>query len=159
MAVLVIRWQSSASRHVLVAAIALLLLGGCGQRTGPAVVEGTVTLDGKPVANAFIVFVSSDGRATLPALIRSDGSFRVERAPVGQVKVSIDGVPDAGLPLEMPPPASRPNEDPELALIRKGLAVSARVPPRFKNPEQSGVFLELGPGLNLGCRIDLQGSR
>jgi hypothetical protein len=153
-----IRCESGVSPHVMAAVLALLA-GGCGPRTGPAIVEGTVTLDGKPVANAFIVLVASDGRATLPALIHSDGSFRVERAPVGPVKVSIDGVPEAGLPLEMPSSVAAPNEDPELALIRRGLAAAARIPPRFKNPEQSGVFLDLEPGLNGDCRIDLQDSR
>lgn len=136
----------------IVAAVA----GGCGPPTGPAIVEGQVTLAGKPVANAFIVLVASDGRATLPALIRADGTFRIDRAPVGQVKVSIDGVPAAGLPLEMPPAAARA-EDPELALIRQGLAASVRVPPRFKNPENSGVILDLEPGLNAGCVINLEG--
>lgn len=144
-----------------VALVTMIACCGCGRGASHATVTGRVTLDGKPVANAFIVFVGEDGRATRPAVIQPDGSYRVERAPTGRVLVSIDGVPDAGPPISgLPPrPGKQPPkepDDPELALIRAGMAAAAQAPARFKDPAQSGLVLELRPGLNPGCDLDLK---
>lgn len=160
------RWPRSAGRcgpayawrASLVAAVAAC---GCGPGANLATATGRVTLDGKPVANAFIVFVGEDGRTTRPAVINPDGSYRVEQAPTGRVLVSIDGVPNAGPPLTGPPgrpgkQAGKETDDPELALIRAGMAAAAQAPARFKDPAESGLVLDLRPGLNPGCDLELK---
>lgn len=141
--------------------MAAALCAGCGPYPNLATVTGRVTLEGKPVANAFIVLVGEDGRATRPAVIQPDGSYRVERAPTGRVLVSVDGVPAAGPPLAGPPQrpgkqSAQEPDDPELALIRAGKTEAAQAPPRFKDPAQSGLALDLKPGLNSGCDLELK---
>ena len=56
-------------------ALSLLALGGCGSR-GPeiAYVEGRITMDGKPLADATVMFVPENGRPS-GAITDEDGNY------------------------------------------------------------------------------------
>jgi hypothetical protein len=62
----------------LVLAIAVLLAAGCGPG-GPEIahVSGRVTMDGKPLANATVVFIPENGRPA-GAQTNSDGKYVLE---------------------------------------------------------------------------------
>jgi hypothetical protein len=149
------RGLSSAWSATFVAVVAAC---GCGPGANHATVTGRVTLQGKPVANAFIVLVADDGRATQPSAIQPGGFYRIDRVPPGRVMVSIDDVSSAiaMLPGRQQGPAVGGAIDPELALTRAKLNEGAQAPARFKDPAQSGLILNLQPGLNPGCDLDLK---
>jgi hypothetical protein len=116
------------------AALAVALAAGCG---GPpaAVVTGTVTLDGAPVAGGTISFIPVAGGA-VTALIQPDGTYRAEGVPVAEVAVTL-----------VPPP---PDVDPKVMKESKG--ASPRRPPawpvRYADAAQSGLTLTVQPGPN-----------
>lgn len=74
-----------------VAALALVALVGCGPG-GPdiATVEGTVTMDGKPLANAAVVFIPEAGGR--PAGSRTDAEGKYNLNFSGGRKGTIPGV-------------------------------------------------------------------
>jgi hypothetical protein len=60
----------------LIPAVLLAALG-CGGKDRPVPVEGVVTLDGKPIAGAAVVFTPEGRGRTASAETREDGSFRL----------------------------------------------------------------------------------
>jgi hypothetical protein len=126
--------------------LALLLLlpafAGCG---GQGTISGRVTLNDQPLPLGTITFHSQDGR------------HDVFNAPVRDGAYSIDGVPtgDAWVTVVAPPPAAGGRERPreggaDAAALprsaRRGQASPGPVPPRYGNPEQSGLSLRVAPG-------------
>jgi hypothetical protein len=74
---------------VLFVACAVLLGGGRVSAADEelATVEGTVTLNGKPVTDATITFHLKDDQFVGAKF--KDGKYRVDRVPAGMVKVTI----------------------------------------------------------------------
>lgn len=82
----------SAKAFICLAAIATVLQIGCGEN-GPAapktyLVSGTVTLDGKPLADGAIVLDPEDGQSIAAQGAIKDGTFSFE-SPVGPKIVRI----------------------------------------------------------------------
>jgi len=83
----------------------LLLAGfsltGCN-KAGPkgAIVEGTVTVDGKAANSGSVSFTDAKGQ-TLSGQIQPDGKYRVVGVAVGDAKVTVTGPPPG---LSSPPP-------------------------------------------------------
>ncbi|MBN9118596.1 MAG: hypothetical protein J0I06_05490 [Planctomycetes bacterium] len=79
-------------RHSFLAALALGLgaVVGCG---GPpkAHVKGTVTIDGKPLADGVIEFFPVGGSGQSAGTAIKDGAYELD-ASVGEMKVSVHGV-------------------------------------------------------------------
>ena len=103
-------WQGKGREARLAAAcllgVALVCVSGCPR--GKAVVSGKVTLkDGTPVSNGTITFWPSDGRPASNNL-KSDGTYVVADAPVGDVKVTI--VPPAKKMSSAHMPAAPPGQ-------------------------------------------------
>jgi hypothetical protein len=68
---------------LLAIALAGLFVCGCGKSSGPPKVQtipvtGTIRLDGKPLGNADIVFVPSEGIGGFSARTKDDGSYQLE---------------------------------------------------------------------------------
>ena len=96
-------WRSRLIPAALLAC-AILLLAGCGRRNGPnlGLVHGIVTLKGKPLADAQVVFQPSNGHISC-AMTDSDGHYDLiylrneHGAIVGSHKVQISTLlPDEG---------------------------------------------------------------
>lgn len=94
--------------------VSLLLAGsGCGGNADVSDVTGLVTLDGQPLANARIAFVSKDGGNTILGRTDDQGRYKlfytgdVKGAPQGEYSVRIttaeEGDPDAEPPIPASP--------------------------------------------------------
>lgn len=81
-------------RTLTAVAVALLLAVGCGKPVVPAVaVGGAVSLDGKPVSNAVVVFYSAEQAAAPPVSATvTDGRFSTA-LPLGRYKVAVRSAP------------------------------------------------------------------
>lgn len=65
------------------AALACLVVCGCGSSSAPPQAEdlpirGTVTLDGKPLGGAQVVFMSADPPAAFAGTTKEDGSYQLQ---------------------------------------------------------------------------------
>lgn len=111
------------------AAVALLTLAvvmtGCGRRFPMAEVSGKVTLDGKPLSGATVMFVPERGFAAAGTL-QPDGTFRL-----------ISGTPGRGAVIGSHKVAVLP-EDP----------LDTRYPPKFRDPQTSGFSVDVKAGKN-----------
>ena len=107
-----------------------LLLAGCGAPTGT--VGGTVTYDGQPVTFGQVAFLSESG-AVAQGTIDSKGRYRIPRAPIGKVRVSVTILP--------PPPAVvRPDAAPGTASTPPAyLAISEQRKEELADPDRSGL--------------------
>jgi hypothetical protein len=73
---------------------------GCGEELGPEVIpdtsaSGVVLLSGRPVDRGWVEFQPVDGTLgdITSARLRPDGTFRFDRAPVGEVSVRLIDAP------------------------------------------------------------------
>jgi hypothetical protein len=118
------------TRFIAIATVvACISTVGCGpdraKRDGRAIVEGNVTFDGKPVTGGIIKFTSATGD-TEEGMLRVEGNYYVENAPVGECKVSVD------------PEAVKP----ELG------SRYVKLPPKYLKAETTDVTVKIEPGSN-----------
>lgn len=143
---------------------ALLTLGAvclCIQGCGPteyrlpetgATLEGTVTLGDKPVPAAMIILAGRDGAAT--GNIGADGRYKIENAPLGEVKIAVNTEAAKGQMMgEMMARSVQGGEGgnptPAPAFLD--------VPKKFWDPESSGIKTTIQKGANKHD-IELEGS-
>ena len=104
------------------ACFALAALLGCGSASSKAALKGTVTYKGAPVTGGTLVLHPASG-APFAISLKTDGSFQVDDAPVGSMKVTVetDSVASAGagtgmpmgmkMPKDSTPPPDMPKPD------------------------------------------------
>jgi hypothetical protein len=129
---------------------AALSAGGCGVGgDNPASVSGRVTFNGKPVTSGVVVLVGAGGKASDPGTVQPDGAFSIAKSPAGKVKVAFDN----------PTPPRVVNEpgvaNPEAKEQAETAARYTPTPQQYKNPDQSGVTLDLKAGKNENIEIKL----
>jgi hypothetical protein len=141
--------------HRAVCLAALLLatgvgLLGCSGRS--ATVSGTVTYQNKKVTSGAVVFVGPDGKASQPALIQEDGTYKAVNVPVGPVKVAVNN----------PPPANStgggrlPANDPEAQESAREAARYVPTPRKYSDADKSGLTTTIKGGVNT-YNIELEG--
>jgi hypothetical protein len=109
----------------------LVLVSGCSKGKPVGDVQGKVTLNGQPLAEGAVRFISVNGDTpTTGGLIR-DGAFRVE-VPVAKQRVEISS---NSVDKEKTPPNATADQ-----IVMKSL------PPRYNS--QSDVTLDVVPGVN-----------
>lgn len=134
----------------------LITLVGCGggPPPGPAQLAtvpaaGTVTMQGKPIANASVSFQHSDGTATANGTTDADGKFTLstygtnDGAPVGKYKVTVA----VGGAQEIEPGVLAP--EPEGGF-------KSSIPEKYADPAQSGLEAEIPAGGKQDLAIELQ---
>lgn len=100
-------------------AVVVALAAGCGDIPRSRL-HGTVTVGGKPLTGATVIFVGSDSMTYL-ADLKPDGSYEVTGVPRGAVRVSVQKAP------HRPPP--RPNPSPAQAAAKGVRDEKAEAPP------------------------------
>lgn len=151
---------------VVLATVALI---GCGpSRPATAPVEGTVTLDGQPLAGASVTFTPSAGGRPGMGTTDSSGKFTLmtyeagDGAVIGQHKVTvIKMTEDAGASGAEPPQETgdEDDEDDEGAEMLMGadtgddegdedLESGWITPQKYSNPDTSGLTIEVKVGMD-----------
>ena len=120
-----------------------LPLLGCG----PSVTEvsGTVTFKDRRLTSGSVIFVGQDGESSSSA-IAEDGSYRIEKAPIGLVRIGVASHPrlPSGL-IKRPGQASASRKDPK----------DSTIPKKYENHETSGLDYTVERGSNT-INIDLK---
>ncbi len=111
----------------LLIGLATLLLVGCGIDPKAGVLSGKVTAKGAPVTGGEVYVVGGIGsnEYAATAVIQPDGSYWMDRVPVGSVRVAVT-----------PPLGANPGE----------VVPGPGIPPKFRDPNTSGLGLEVAPG-------------
>jgi len=147
-----------------------ILASGCGDAVGT--VTGTVTYKDKPLPGGSITFLPKEGVA-VNGTIEKDGTYRVDKVPVGEVKISIDtfasrtgasrpttggppiagGPPGGGGPPKDrggPPKDTLPKDvDPknfDPAAIEKERDKNVKLPEKYLDPNKSGLTFTVQKG-------------
>ncbi|MCS7239476.1 MAG: carboxypeptidase-like regulatory domain-containing protein [Thermoguttaceae bacterium] len=126
--------------------ISALLLAGCGGQAGPTTyrVTGTVTQDGKPLADAAVTF-HPVGQGQ-PAVGRTDASGRYETSALpGRYRVTVAKYASA----EGGTAAAAPSGEYQEAAPGTTPAPSRNIlPAKYADPATSGFEVEVKPGDN-----------
>lgn len=136
--------------QILVSLFVACGVSGCGSATGN--VSGTVTLKEKVVKGGNVTFVA-EGKATIVADIKEDGTYEAAGVPAGEVKVCVDTskMNPASLPKEFkygPPKDAKapegfggegPNRD---ELARRYVAI----PKKYANPATTDLTTKITGG-------------
>jgi hypothetical protein len=125
--------------------VALVAAGGCGKKQ--AVVTGKVTLkDGRPVTAGTVSFFGDENRVAT-SQIGPDGSYKILDAPVGEVKITVQGPPQrqamggsgAKMPEAPPGLGGMPADKIPEGMSKDPLAPGAIVPvnARYQDPKKT----------------------
>ena len=128
---------------LIVLTIAAML--GCGGENGKVTVSGIVKMDGQPLSNATIGFLTESGSSMASAATGADGRFRTDVA-IGKNKVTVSKTDPSSMPA---PPANEestlsPNDN---ALAKMRSSINNSVPERFGDPNKSGLQYEIRSGM------------
>jgi hypothetical protein len=122
-----------------------LALLGCG----PSVTEvsGSVTFKDRILSSGSVTFVGQDGESSSSA-IAEDGSYRIENAPIGSVRIAVASHPRVppGL-MNSPGKASASREDPKDGTVK--------IPQKYEDHETSGLAYTVERGSHT-FNIDLK---
>ncbi len=130
----------------------LLTLLGCGKPAGS--VSGTVTFQDKPLPSGTVIFYSQDGTG-YPATIRPDGTYALDKIPVGPAVICVVTQDPAQSPAARSPgmamdpgkmgnpgaakPGTRPDQP-------AGKYVA--IPEHYRRPDQSNLSFDVASGEN-----------
>lgn len=144
------RWKKSGGFVVVLAFAASLGAAGCGKSTGS--LSGKVYYKGAPLKGGHVIFACADGKTEQPE-IGEDGSYRIDKLPVGVVKVGVEtdtlkpkGVaPGMAGPVKYAPPSGmeNPNQAPDPAQMAKRYVP---IPEKYADPQSSGLTFTVKPG-------------
>ena len=116
--------------------LALLAALGCSTES-VGLVQGTVTLDDKPLSGAGISFVLSSGNV-VAATSDGGGSFQIE-VPTGDCKIGVTARSDDEMTGESAKKMTKGAPPPQ---------PKNKIPPHYGDPESSGFKLKVISGVN-----------
>jgi hypothetical protein len=121
------------SRISTLAALVLLLSGGCGQKTASvAAVRGTLTLNDKPLQSGNVVTIPSAGHGAVGII--QNGKF--ELSTFGKNDGAVPGTHKVAIVAREPAQGNGPEAVPGKLLV----------PERYTNPDASGLAIEVKAG-------------
>ncbi len=118
---------------IIVLALAFVSMG-CGGKHGK--VTGTVKYRGTPLTTGTVTFTDPSKQIVGSASIK-DGSYAMERIPLGSVKVAVSTPPPLQVDPRHPAPADMPGSAP-VAVVP--------IPPLYGDAERSGLTFEVKSG-------------
>ena len=134
-------WNILAALIVAITGAALLAGCGGGAEAGTVQVEGTVTVDDKPISMASVAFIGKEGARLASTTTDAAGKFKI-RAATGNNVVTVAKAPPGGA-------APSPSEEPQLmptegeyVKMQKAVAAS-EVPAKYGDPKTSGLSFEI----------------
>jgi hypothetical protein len=123
--------------------LALLGLAGCGGESRLATVEGKVTIDGQPISSGRVFFRSPDGKSTVIAKIRPDGTYRALDVPYGVMRVTVTPITKWERMRRMQDPKngkkSRPSEGESEGIDSSTEVPRVIIPEKYQDPDTSGL--------------------
>jgi hypothetical protein len=127
---------------LLVGLSGMTLFFGCGGgvEADTVPIEGKVTVDDKPIAQASVAFIGKEGGRLASALTDSSGKFKI-RAALGKNVVTVAKAPPAGAAPPSEEPQLMPSEG-EYLKMQKAVAAS-EVPAKYGDPKSSGLSFEI----------------
>jgi hypothetical protein len=139
-------------RYLLVLALlTALAAAGCGGGKA-AKVSGKVTYRGKVLTMGSVVLVGEDGHSARGA-IQPDGTYEIDRAPVGKDRAAVSNPPPAGARGGQALVGS-PNDE-EAKQARALAAQYVPTPEKYNDPQKSGLSFDVPSG-GRTLDIDLQ---
>ena len=130
-------------------AILSLFLGLALLSCSPSLTEvsGKVRFKDQTLSSGSVTFVGQDGESSSSA-IAEDGSYRIENAPLGPVRIAVASHPREPPGLKRPPGQAAPlREDPKDGTVK--------IPKKYENHETSGLDYTVERGSNT-INIDLK---
>jgi hypothetical protein len=137
-----------------IAILCLTLSSGCGR--GTSSVRGKVTYQGKALTYGAVIFMPDDNNS-YPADIQPDGSYTIHAVPRGKCRVVVQ-VSDPRPPSRPQPRANAKDGFGKAEAMKDDAKAGSRlptapepkksdlpppIPPRFANPETSGLNVDL----------------
>lgn len=121
-------------------ALIVTVIAGCGSGRSLVLVEGQVTLDGKPLSDASVMFLPTEKGPSAYGVTNSDGHFKLTTvndagAMRGSYQVAI------AKRKYVPPKPGQPAPP-------GGLVAEWYSPTQFANPDTSGLTAHVGDGAN-----------
>jgi hypothetical protein len=124
-------------------------LVGCSSEAKLGPVNGSVSLDGKPVTAGVVTFIAADHSNTASAEITPEGKYTIADAPTGEVVICVRTRDQEFI---LGPGAGPPPKDPNVAgsagvvLNQKKNPLYVRTPERYEDAAKSDLKTVLKPG-------------
>ncbi|MFN9720014.1 MAG: carboxypeptidase-like regulatory domain-containing protein [Planctomycetota bacterium] len=126
---------------------------GCGSKLNLAEVTGTVTYQGKPLANATVTFIPTGEGSLGVAVTSEDGSYRIQTG--GE-----DGVAPGPCSVTVSKAESSGNGQAELEKMsesdRQKMMMSGKMPKSIGGPAKSAIPAQYGNAMTSGLSFDVR---
>ena len=138
------------------AGVLLLAVFAAGCEPGTGSLSGTVTFKGQPLPGGIVAVVCSDGRVA-DSKIAPDGTYSIEYAPAGDLKVKV---------ITQPPVSGMKSPNPMARNVRRDpgsrsepfapLGGYVPIPERYRDAERSGLSCAVVKGKQTTYDIPLE---
>jgi len=130
--------------------VVLTALQGCGGGSARGTLSGKVTFNDKPLTGGTVIFVNQDASEVDRTAIQSDGTYKSENVPLGDVRVAVLA---SGGGVAMPAGASKaitdvPPDNPQAKLYGKAAGGSVNLPKALSDPTTSNITVKVERGAN-----------
>lgn len=147
---------------LLAVTLNLVFLVGCGNGPATAPASGVVLYNGRPLAEANVVFAPEQGGPTSIALTGPDGKFALSMnsgsgALIGKHNVSIQASERYRLDGKPLSESDRQLQQTESDL-QSPFRVRSKIPETYGNPESSGLSAEVEKGSENSFKFELTGN-
>ena len=137
-------WNGSGQCVVFLTLVVSVGAVGCNASTGN--ISGKVYYKNTPLKGGTVTFVSSDKKASMVADIQEDGSYRIDKMPVGEALISVETSsfkpPISNIPSYAPPKGAQSPDGPA-AYKPPDFAARAKryvhIPERYADADKSGL--------------------
>jgi hypothetical protein len=127
--------------------IAIILALGCGPATGT--ITGKVFYNSTELKAGYVSFVSEDGAKNTVSPIAADGTYTIEKMPIGPVKISVETeslMKTSKAPRNEPPPGMVRPGDERQSVLDESAKRAIPIPAKFGDPKTSGLSYTVTSG-------------